>query len=480
MTTPVNKIILGPVIGGLSYDRVNLWARASGPAVLHAWLSRQDDLSDARLVGNSALKEATGYAGVVPIRELTPDTTYYYAMTLEPDSRPEVVDFQPFTTFPPPHEKRSFNFVFGSCFLPRNEDAGETFTAINGLRESDDLRFLLMIGDQIYADKWKHNGIGKIAVSKNDYRQVYEYTWSQASLRQLLTRLPAFMILDDHEIDNDWHWDDFDRRWASIPFFDRIGRWFEGRPPQERYLPLHRVRDGLQVYWEHQGMHAPAMRLPPKLNLANQYELRPHDPGSLAYTFYFGGAAFFVLDARTMRVRGKAGNTVLGEGQWRTLETWLEGVKDTYAVKFIVTSSAFLFNMLGDYTGDRWSGFKDERDRLLHLLAHEGVEGVYFLAGDIHSGHAVSAELYGPLGKRIPIWEFCSSPFEQDPNWFSKFTFFPVLSGALQKHKLHFDIGANNFGIVRVNFDNPKRPLVQFELHYEKKGEWKTRTVPEG
>jgi alkaline phosphatase D len=474
---PIQKLLLGPLIGGLSHDTANLWGRAAGPATLRAWLATKADLSDVQPAGDTDLDESSGFAGIVPLSGLKPDTTYFYALTLDPESRPPDSDFHSFKTFPPPGETHSFSFVFGSCFRPRNKNAGETFTEIENYRIAEDLRFILMIGDQIYADQWEYNGLGKVAVSKDDYRKVYEYTWSRPSLHNLLSNLPVFMILDDHDVDDDWHWLDFDRRWAALPPWDQVSRWLKGRPPQERHLPLHRVRDALQVYWEHQGMHAPSMYLPPKRNLANQYELRPHDPGSLAYTFYYGKAAFFVMDTRTMRVRGKHGNAMLGEGQWHALEEWLLEVKDTYPVKFLVTSSALMFTMFGDFARDRWSGFKKERDRLLHFLAREGIEGVYFLAGDLHSAHAVSAQLYGPNEKRIPIWEFCSSPFEQAPNWFSKLTFVPIMSSALRKQKLHFDIDAINFGVVHVNFDDPQKPKVEFELHYENNGMWQTRTT---
>jgi alkaline phosphatase D len=463
----MQDLLLGPIIGGLTSTGAHLWGRASAAGELHAWLGNQPDLNDAFLASKSLpLVEDNGFAGVAPLSGLSPSTRYHYALTLSdrPPS-PSLAPFPEFTTFPPDRERVSFSFAFGSCFRPQNENGGEIFNAVERMRQQKNLRFILMIGDQIYADAYPYNGIGKIACDLQEYRDVYTYTWSRPPLKHLLSNLPAFMILDDHEVDDDWRWLDKERRWAHIPWWDQVQRWFQRRPPQERYIPLKRVQDALQAYWEHQGMHSPHFELPPTLNVAGQYALPKGDPGSLAYTFTFGGAAFFVLDTRTMRVRNRRERSMLGAGQWNGLETWLLHVKDAYPVKFLVTSCALLFNMRLDIPRDRWSGFPRERDRLLHFLADNGIEGVYLLAGDLHSAHAVSAELYGPKERAIPLWEFCSTPFEQVPNTLARYTYRPPRSTAVKNQTLHFTLATNNFGVVRVEYDGSERPWVHYEVY---------------
>ena len=49
----MTRLILGPMIGGLASNRANLWGRADGPGVLHAWIGKNPDLSDAQLTGKS-------------------------------------------------------------------------------------------------------------------------------------------------------------------------------------------------------------------------------------------------------------------------------------------------------------------------------------------------------------------------------------------------------------------------------------------
>ena len=172
-----------------------------------------------------------------------------------------------------------------------------------------------------------------------------------------------------------------------------------------------------------------------------------------------------------MRVK-KEKKSMLGEGQWEKLEQWLLKVKDEYPVKFLISSGTILYPFLLDIVRDRWSGFRVERERLLKFLAINEIEGIHILTGDIHSAHAVSAELKCPGGRRIPIWEFCSTPFEQESMWVTT-TYVPMLSKWICKQKKLFRQTGQNFGVIHVDFDHPT-PQVSFTLHYNQNG-WKIR-----
>jgi phosphodiesterase/alkaline phosphatase D-like protein len=452
------NIILGPIIGGLSHNEVKLWARADKASSLHAWLSTKSDLSDAKLMGKTALASSSGFAGAVQIKNLKPAKKYFFALTLQPRSAPPKSAFQSFLTFPSPGKAQTFKFAFGSCFLPLRENPGQSFQHM--LENQKSLSFLLMLGDQIYADDNKTNGLDHLALSLSDYRTVYKTVWSNPHLQKLLARTPAFMILDDHEVDNDWHWID---QGLSIPNFAGLSRFFRritARPKEEQNLTPARVQAGLQANWEHQVLHAPG-------------NLSPRGP--LAYEFEYGKAAFFIMDTRTQRFLNYDDRQLLGKKQWGMLNDWLLRVKTTHPVKFIVSSISILSDLLGDWTDDRWEGFREERNRLLNTLAREGIEGVHFLVGDLHSAHAISADLYGPKGKTIPIWEYCSSPFEQQPNKLAWLLDMTAHSPALRNKIRHFAISEINYGVVEVDFSK-KHPKVDFLLNYEKDGEWFVRS----
>jgi len=458
------KIFLGPIVGGLTHESANLWVRATGPCNIYGWLGKKPDLSDAKFVGESdpPVKE-DAFIGTVPLKKLKADTRYHYALTLA-KKKPDVAlgPYPSFKTFPQPGVRQSFKFAFGSCFLPMEETSGEIFNAIDTQRQDEELRFIMLLGDQIYADQWKYNGINKLAITTAEYRQVYAYTWSRPPFQNLLKNLPAFMILDDHEVDNDWHWDDITKRWASIPFYEQFLRRIKRRPKDELFLTIHRARDAMEAYWEHQGIHGPAPIDPLRLDSSGRFAIHESD-GSLAYQVTFGAASFFVLDVRTSRIKIRGQYNIMTERQWQLLEKWLLEDREKYPVKFLVSSSSVLFDMFGDFTRDRWGGFRSERNRLLKFIADNKIENLYILTGDLHCGHAIEVTLSTPEKEPLTLWEFCASPFEQSPNKLA-WTNIKTQSPAVKTYKRHFSTPENNYGVVSVDFPENGKPTVVYSI----------------
>ena len=469
----MSKLILGPLVGGLTHESAHLWARASAAGTLHAWYGGKPDLSDAKYIKSTIpLADKSGYAGVVPISGLKPDTPYYYALSLNYTLPDKDSPYRgSFTTFPKDGQRKSFSFVFGSCFLPGDKNPGLIFDQLEAMRseaeahDGNALRFLLMLGDQIYADKFKHSFWKRVSTTEDDYRNVYQHTWSIAYFQDLLRKIPAYMVLDDHEVDDDWAWTDESRQYAQMPPWRRWERRLRFRPKEEWTITRMRVKRALQAFWEHQGMHTRGWIETPKLTKKGDYDL--DSAGSLAYKFNYGGAAFFVLDTRTMRVKkGKQGISILNKNQFDALEKWLRECKDTYPVKFIVTSSALLYRARFDIPNDRWAGFPEQREELLGLIAKHQVKGVYFLAGDLHSAHAVRADIHDAAGFETPIWEFCASPFEQKSNWMAAipWMYHPFESAHLKNQQCLFTYPRHNFGVVRVDFANQDEASVSYEV----------------
>ena len=454
-TNNTAKIILGPIIGGLSHERVNFWARTNKSATLYAWLATNRNGSNAKLVGKKQLQASNGFAGMVTVTGLLPAKKYFFAFTLDPKPVPPKSAFRPLRTFPAPGKAKSFRFGFGSCFLPFTDSPGLTFKHIR--ENQPNLAFLLFLGDQIYADNTKLNGLGRAPVTADEYRNVYRTVWSNPHYRELLANTPAFMILDDHEVDNDWHWNDRAHTEADTSWLTRVLRKLNGRPKEELHLSLARTRAALKVNWEHQAMYAPA-------------KVSPYGP--LAYEFEYGSTAFFILDTRTQRFINRRERQLLGDKQWHMLEAWLKRIKDTHPIKFIASSISVMSDFFGDITNDRWTGFDEERERLFTLIAREEVEGIHFLVGDLHSAHLITANIKTDSGRTIPIWEFCSSPFEQKSSSLALLMDYPTRSPRLQNQKRHYSVNRFNYGVVDVAFSKGETPVVNFELYYTEDGKW--------
>jgi phosphodiesterase/alkaline phosphatase D-like protein len=185
--------------------------------------------------------------------------------------------------------------------------------------------------------------------------------------------LPHYMILDDHEIFDD--------------FFN--GKSLLGRPSDP-------IRDFAKTaYFEYQHSHNPQTFSP-----------------DLYYSFEWAGAAFFVLDVRTERHMG-AHATIISSQQMDRLKQWL--VANREAVKFIATSVPFVGEpRTGD---DKWNGsqFRAQRDELIGFIASERIGRVVFLTGDMHCSYHSTMTIDHADGPLV-LHELMSSPLNQVGN----------------------------------------------------------------
>ena len=157
--------------------------------------------------------------GVMQFTELEPETDYEYQMGFLYDDFEQVGDQtvldwtgRPAVAFRTAATERTRprSFVFGSCrYLLRLfggswfDDRGDkTFRSIlNQIDQGVQTNALLMLGDQIYADDL-------FLVAKDEqvdeFLARYRAAFSQPYIRALMERLPTYMTLDDHEIEDNW------------------------------------------------------------------------------------------------------------------------------------------------------------------------------------------------------------------------------------------------------------------------------------
>jgi alkaline phosphatase D len=403
------EITHGPLVGATTDSSVNIWLRANGAAKVKIHLSTAaDPLSDPKAKkAKASLDCQQDFTAVLSFTKLLPDTTYHYTVLLdgEPALDKKFTGQTTFHTFPKTGEEAgSFSFAFGSCFIP--ELHGDAI--FNNLVHENgklDPRFFLMIGDNIYADKYlelRSREPGPPPESLLElYRAAYRKSWGYPTFRQALMQTPGYMIFDDHEIWDNWN------------------NSAEHQHDHEGFLAAK------QAYLEYQDSHNP--------DAATRHA--PDDP-QYYYTFSYGkDVGFFVLDCRMRRnPQAIPYPTILGDEQRQALYKWLKDNKSEYRLKFIVSSVPINFvalphtlvNLLHGTLGDQWLGYPEERLDLFKFIQYEGIEGVHFLSGDIHLGQALAIkpkeEKAGPT-----VYSYTSSPLanafhllpEQMPGWFS-------------------------------------------------------------
>jgi hypothetical protein len=156
-------------------------------------------------------------------------------------------------------------------------------------------------------------------------------------------------------------------------------------------------RNGLKAFLRYQRMKP----VPPPANLAEA--MRQPEPAD--HSFTWAGHAFFLLDSRSARQRGRPSDEpddwhIIKNAQRNRLERWLLQHRDE--VKFIATPSLLLprrretASSLRDAArSDSWDGYPASLSWLLQLICEQKIRHTVFLSGDEH--HSMSSEIWlGP------------------------------------------------------------------------------------
>lgn len=224
--------------------------------------------------------QATGTA-IVEVDGLAPGHRHRYSLRLR--RGPLLTERLVGGTFRTPAAKAArIRFAFGSCHLPAvgldatPEEVEDSLNRWQHLVDNPEFEFLLLMGDQIYGDglaeRWPE------LTPFERYARRYRQLWAHWPTRQVLRTHPTYMILDDHEVSDDFG---------------------TGNLPDDVIAPA------LECYRKFQQSHNPGGEGPPG--------------GPFHYSFTWGPAAFFVCDNRTQR---RQGTPVFGRQQRDALRAW--------------------------------------------------------------------------------------------------------------------------------------------------------------
>jgi len=302
-----------------------------------------------------------------------------------------------FETFPETIDDLSF--ILGSCRYPGilwkvkeadqifgpiwQEAQGKGSAIVGDPTARGPTRFVLMVGDQIYADMLNRNIPMARADTFAEFQERYVTAFGSRNMRALLRQIPNYMILDDHEIEDNWSQDRISDV-ASREVFNLA----------------------ISAYLSYQWSHGP-----------RTYGRR------LFYQFECGGYPFFVLDTRTQRFKDEvpgslADNHLLGRrslhplvdpSQLDILLQWLKA-SDQKIPKFIVSASVFVPNPVSAREGrrgtdeqkakwkedsDSWPAFPNTRKAILQFIVDNDIQNVIFLSGDIHCSNVAKITFTG-------------------------------------------------------------------------------------
>lgn len=484
---------IGPIVGHTTSHSVRIWMRGNDEnndrtIAIAAIYMQGKPVNEVKYF---RLKREYDRTGTVDFFDLFPEMSYEIrvaSLSIETtDPLENLEDDEIFSTLPPPatwlKELESLNpastiasvktfppagtdklsFIFGSCRYPSGilgkKRADKIFNAI--LEKITDQKeitpnFFMMVGDQIYADILpKDLGI-LVANNELEFHQRYHSAFASKNTRNLLKQITTYMILDDHEIEDNW---------------------VMGRLHQSGKRSLFNC--AIQAYLSYQWIHGP----------------RNFD--RLFYTFEAGSFPFFVLDGRTQRIRDDedydlSDNHLLGRpsngsgypGQIDLLCDWLvaKQKKSGNRPKFIVTASVFVPNEIstaGDSNknirnkcqDDAWAAFPNTRDQLLKTITDNLIQNVVFISGDIHCFNTSKIDFADKNGNPVNLNAFSivSSAFywpypfaNGNPNDYvhdsrKQNDNFEISNGYTMQYKTSNFVQDNNF--CKVDIDWPNRHI---------------------
>lgn len=205
---------------------------------------------------------------------------------------------------------------------------------------------MLMTGDQIYVDDLN------FFAPDREYQKIlakYRTAFSQPHISRLMANVSTYMILDDHEIEDNW-------------------------PDKKRSGDDVLYKNAITAYELYQASHSPAFEL------LDDGRIRRH-PKHYWYKFTDGDIEWFVTDSRTQRNLSADDRRILDVEQEYALCQWM--IHSPARVKLVVTS-VMLYPDAKHNGDDAWAGFPGQRLRLLETIRSHRLKNIIFVSGDVH------------------------------------------------------------------------------------------------
>nr|WP_269204444.1 alkaline phosphatase D family protein [Motilibacter deserti] len=317
---------------------------------------------------------------------------------------------------------------------------------------------LVLLGDQVYADEPDAEMVERLRQrpgvapdvadeinSFDEYTWLYEKTWSHPSLRWLLSTVPSAMILDDHDLRDDWNTSEAWRRHMTAkPWWrDRVVGAFGSywvyqhlgnlSPDELAASPVLRaIREAPTEAEREQVLDAMAWR-------------SDEDPGAHRWSHVrqMGGTRLVMIDSRCSRSLSSGRRGMVDDNEWQWLQQHLTGDVDHLLVgtslPWLLTPSVHELEGWNEATAggawgkafsrlaekirwavdlEHWAAFRSSFDSLTQALGDvaSGRRGkapasVLVLSGDVHLSYAARARIAGASADASPVWQLVMSPF---------------------------------------------------------------------
>ncbi|MFZ5869782.1 MAG: alkaline phosphatase D family protein [Actinomycetota bacterium] len=452
------RLLLGPLLRYVDDTCATVWVETDRPCDVQVLSARS----------RTWTVHGHHYALVV-VRDLQPGTETPYEVHLDG------VRVWPETPnpFPPSmirtfRHDESFRLAFGSCrrSAPYDEKGlrkvgADALVALasrmTAVPTSDWPDALLMVGDQVYADEPSDAMAERLAgpeVSNfEEYTWLYHEAWSVPEVRWLLSTVPTCMLLDDHDLRDDWN--------TSLAWRRQVTAqpWWRDR-----------VVGAFASYWvyQHLGNMSPdelavddvlaALRSAPddeeRSRRLDEFAWRSDaesEGGRWSFFRDFGdarlGVRLVAVDSRCSRVLDDDRRAMLDDAEWQWVVEHALHAREGQRIDHLLVASTLPFLLLrgihhlegwseaiatagawgrvGRWLGEHlrqavdlehWAAFRRSFDRVVHLLeqlvtSQPPPVSVLMLSGDVHCSYTAEARLTNVDHGGTALHQLTMSPF---------------------------------------------------------------------
>jgi PhoD-like phosphatase len=459
------ELVLGPLLRRVSPSDATVWVETDSPCEVEVLVEGSAHRSRTFRVGGH-------HYALVRATNLAPGSSYEYSVRLDGErSWPEAGYEFPLPVIRTAGEGDTVKLVFGSCrisapheppySLSHEQDARglgvDAFYAM-AMRLRDEPaeelpHALVLLGDQVYAHKPPQNTLefirsrrdtkstpGEEVADFEEYTRLYRDSWSDPAIRWLLSTVPSAMILDDHEVSDDWN---ISESWLEET---RTHPWWN-----DQIIGAH------ASYWiyQHLGNLAPQELEVDELfeqvrsaddawPLLREFACRAHRTSEgTRWSFHrdFGKVRLIMMDSRAGRVLDEGHRSMVGAEEWAWIEEQASGDFDHLLLGTSLPvllgpgmhhleawneavcrgawgrrAAAWAERMRRSQDLDHWASFHDSFVALADLIRRvaAGEKGappasIAILSGDVHHGYLAEAT-FPDDDVESPLYQAVCSP----------------------------------------------------------------------
>lgn len=305
------------------------------------------------------------------------------------------------------------SFLLGACLHPGLGPERHLSDAAFGrmrpeIEGENGVDHLLLLGDQIYADST--GDLIDPTSPLERYRKRYLEAFGGPlalvgkNAHWVMSHLPTYFSIDDHEIRNDWCGEIEDHETDTTSGSPRL---------DERKLPPESERVLISQEAKARAKEEERQKKDERNALDSAYRFLIHDSspagerGKFWYEFESRGYPFFVFDTRTRRRKAQRDERVglIDDAQWAAFEAWAKKNKGRKLPLFLCTGSALAplpFDIIEAPVtagkSDGIVGFPGFLKALVELLSDIDTP-IVWLGGDLHSSSVSAVTLQTPRGR---------------------------------------------------------------------------------